>query len=74
MTKRKESEADKLVRLGFDGLYHPSEPCGCFIGDLRPCGEVRTGCRGGLAFDGGVYAPRFVRIVKKTGLSEVSHG
>ena len=41
-----ETEAERLRRRGFDGLYHPTEPCGCGIHHLRPCGEVRTGCRG----------------------------
>lgn len=52
-------EEDRLRARGFEGLYHPTEPCGCYLGDLRPCGEVRTGCRGGHeSSDGvGIYAP-----------------
>lgn len=56
------SEEERLIARGFDGLYHPdpSIPCGCFIGDLRPCGETRTGCRGGheSADGAGIYPPQ----------------
>lgn len=55
------TEDERLRRRGFDGLYHPDPfmECGCFLGDLRPCGEQRTPCRGGHASpDGsGVYGP-----------------
>lgn len=57
----KLTEDERLRQRGFDGLYHPDPAmeCGCFIGDLRPCGEQRTGCRGGhMSPDGaGVYGP-----------------
>lgn len=70
MAEKKEEE--RLLARGLDGLYHPSESCGCFIGDLRPCGEIRTGCRGGLAAEiggaHGVYSPRVVKALR-----EVSH-
>jgi hypothetical protein len=60
MTMR-ETEHDRLQRRGFDGLYHPDPAmsCGCFLHDLRPCGELRTGCRGGHANAAGtgVYKP-----------------
>jgi hypothetical protein len=54
-----EKEADRLSARGFDGLYHPTEPCGCWLDDLRPCGEERTGCLGGHeSGDGsGIYKP-----------------
>lgn len=61
------SESARLIAGGFDGLYHPSQPCGCFVSDLRPCGQVRTGCRRGQAADGpnghGVYRPRIARVL-----------
>ena len=60
MTMR-ETEHDRLQRRGFYGLYHPDPAmsCGCFLHDLRPCGELRTGCRGGHANAAGtgVYKP-----------------
>lgn len=56
----KPDETDWLKARGFDGLYHPDPAmeCGCFIGDLRPCGETETPCRGGIARDEGVFKPR----------------
>lgn len=53
------TEAETLRSRGFDGLYHPTVPCGCSAEDLRPCGEVGTGCRGGYSHDEtlGIYAP-----------------
>lgn len=50
-------EETRLAARGFDGLYHQTEPCGCWLGDLRPCGETRTGCRGGHAMGDGIYGP-----------------
>lgn len=52
-----QREAEWLEARGFDGLAHPDPAvsCGCFVGDLRPCGEHETPCRGGRALDGGVY-------------------
>lgn len=52
-------EADWLKVRGFDGLYHPDATfdCGCVIGDLRPCGETETPCRGGYANGDGIYQP-----------------
>ncbi len=49
-----QREAHDLEQRGFDGLWHPSEPCGCFIGDLRPCGQYQTGCRGGYERENGI--------------------
>ena len=48
------SEAKRLRALGFDGLYHPDPAieCGCYLDDLRPCGEIKTGCRGGFEVAG----------------------
>jgi hypothetical protein len=61
MIEPRETEEQRLIRQGFDGLYHPDPTmeCGCFVGDLRPCGERGTGCRGGHTNpDGsGVYGP-----------------
>lgn len=58
---RKPNEEEWLRKRGFDGLYHPdpSMGCGCFLGDLRPCGQTGTGCRGGHAApeNAGVYGP-----------------
>jgi hypothetical protein len=44
---KKEKEAARLIRLGYDGLYHPTEPCGCWMNDLYPCGERPPECRPG---------------------------
>lgn len=30
---------------GFGGLYNKFEPCGCKVGDLAPCGELKGSCR-----------------------------
>jgi hypothetical protein len=64
----KPNEADWLKARGFDGLYHPDPAmeCGCFLGDLRPCGQTGLGCRGGVAAsDGsGVYRPNRNRAVR----------
>ena len=35
-----------LIANGFDGLYSPSE-CGCKLGDLAPCGEMKGDCEPG---------------------------
>lgn len=35
----REAEEAWLRQHGFDGLACMVEPCGCFIGDLYPCGE-----------------------------------
>ena len=59
VARERLSEPARIAAAGYDGLYHPSVPCGCFVADLRPCGQVRTGCRMGLARDGdngyGIY-------------------
>lgn len=63
MSKRLEVRvvAARLAARGFDGLYHPSEPCGCFLRDLFPCGERPQACRPGQAREGengfGIYRP-----------------
>lgn len=46
---RREREAEWLTARGFDGLYHPDPvmECGCFVGDLYPCGERPRECRPG---------------------------
>ena len=36
---------------GFDGLYSDRE-CACLLGDLEPCGEVRSCCSAGYRVDG----------------------
>jgi len=36
-----------LKAHGYDGLYAPGEPCGCWLGDLVPCGEKDNGCKPG---------------------------
>ena len=63
-----EREVKLLIRRGFDGLYHPDPAmeCGCFVDDLRPCGETRTGCRGGYANleHTGVFRPVWRRLNK----------
>ncbi len=48
------TEAERVQSKGYDGLYSLTEACGCFVDDLRPCGEVRTGCRMGMANEIGV--------------------
>jgi hypothetical protein len=64
-----KDESDRLRARGYDGLYAPDQPCGCYLDDLRPCGETHTGCRPGLALDtdefSGVYRPAFVRLLRK---------
>jgi len=54
-----DDEANWLQSRGFHGLYHPdpSMECGCYLRDLRPCGDTDTPCRGGRAREGGVYRP-----------------
>jgi hypothetical protein len=56
---RARLESARLVRHGFDGLYHPDPgmACGCFVGDLYPCSDRPPECRPGHASpDGrGVY-------------------
>lgn len=58
---KRERESERLIAGGFDGLYHPDPAveCGCFVGDLYPCGERPRACRPGHASpDGiGVYGP-----------------
>lgn len=58
--KGSPDEGDWLRARGYDGLYHPDPvmACGCFIGDLRPCGDVETPCRGGRAMGDGIYQGR----------------
>jgi len=77
MTMR-ETEQDRLQRRGFDGLYHPDPAmqCGCFLHDLRPCGEVGTGCRGGHAnAEGtGVFRPSVRRDSVTTATSQATSG
>lgn len=69
MRRKKGSpkEADWLRARGYDGLYHPDPDveCGCFLDDLRPCGEKDTPCRGGHALMGGVYRPGTARRVRR---------
>ena len=48
---RNENEAASLRRRGFDGLYHPVEPCDCVCDDLYPCGERPPECRPGVTVD-----------------------
>ena len=58
-----------LKARGYDGWYiriNESEACGCWIGDLRPCGELRTGCRPGRLVDGEMY-PALNRKARKDG-------
>ena len=38
--------SDYLVANGFDGLYY--DGCGCVVGDLEPCGEIRADCEPGV--------------------------
>lgn len=49
MTEPQEKEAERLRARGFDGLYHPDPDmaCGCWAGDLYPCGERPKECRPG---------------------------
>ena len=62
------TEAETLEARGFDGLYNPTEPCGCMVTDLRPCGHQHTGCRGGLIVETdlvcGVFAPRVAKALR----------
>lgn len=37
-----------LKARGYDGLYHPEQPCGCYVDDLYPCGERPRECRPGV--------------------------
>ena len=59
--KGEPAEAEWLESRGFDGLYHPDPTmeCGCYLSDLRPCGERDTPCRGGRTRDdrSGVFQP-----------------
>lgn len=68
LTDKAEREAVRLEKRGLDGLYHPTEPCGCWIGDLYPCGERPCECRGGveMEFGGvvGVFRPNRRRAQK----------
>lgn len=65
MKRTRESEAAQLEKRGFDGLYYPGPEvaCGCFIGDLWPCGDRPKECRGGHTRDMGdgevigIFAP-----------------
>jgi hypothetical protein len=34
-----------LIEKGYDGLY--SDDCGCMVGDLAPCGEMKSDCCAG---------------------------
>ncbi len=43
----KEIIEKHLKDNGLDGLYHPEEPCGCFLDDLIPCGENADLCIAG---------------------------
>jgi len=51
-----EAEAEWLTKHGFDGLYTPNDECGCFVGDLYPCGERgdKFTCVAGCATGSGV--------------------
>lgn len=52
-----DAEAAWLTAHGFDGICDPVGECGCFIGDLYPCGErgdKRT-CVAGHESNGGIY-------------------
>ena len=33
-----------LKEYGYDGLYNPTEDCGCELGDLAPCGDMCIYC------------------------------
>jgi hypothetical protein len=62
----------RLSAHGYDGLYWrapspSSEACGCGIGDLRPCGEVNTGCRPARVDDDGMFYPTLIRRKKGGG-------
>jgi hypothetical protein len=35
-----------LKKNGYDGLSYDAE-CGCIIGDIAPCGEIRSTCVAG---------------------------
>jgi hypothetical protein len=54
------AESEWLRAHGFDGLYTPNDDCGCFLGDLYPCGERgdRVACVPGHESDAGIHAPR----------------
>ena len=64
-----DREVNWLAVRGFDGLYHPDPvmECGCFLGDLRPCGDLDTPCRGGRASvdEAGVFSPARFRGVTR---------
>lgn len=49
----------RLRARRYDGLIVAigAEVCGCGIGDLRPCGEVRTGCRPARTGEDGLFYP-----------------
>lgn len=36
--------SDYLKANGYDGLVCEGEKCGCQLGDLAPCGEMRLDC------------------------------
>lgn len=36
--------SDRLRADGFDGLVSEDRDCGCVLGDLAPCGEIREDC------------------------------
>lgn len=64
-----ERDEEKLQGRGYDGLYLrlPNENCGCGLGNLRPCGEVNTGCRPARIGDDGMFHPTLIR-------RKVNHG
>ncbi len=40
----KEIIIDYLKKNGFDGLYHPSEDCGCPVGQIALCESSPLDC------------------------------
>ena len=48
--RTRESEARRLRKAGYDGLYAP-HMCACEVDDLYPCGQRGKDCRPGYKAD-----------------------
>lgn len=65
LTRTIERQERELRRKGLQGLYHPEHPCGCYLGDLRPCGQIGTRCRGGVERADGIRPPLTMAMVRR---------
>lgn len=48
---------EALRANGYAGLYSGDDPCGCTVGDLMPCDQTPTNCRGGYRQPDGTIGP-----------------